>query len=325
MTGSHANDICPRLCARWAFPPADVETSRTSPTALWSCARCIPSAHIQTSVTELDWTIGQRRLPTVPCRAGPQLRRSGAPRATLQMRASPRNVAQAFARTAALGRTPHCDSFRRQRYRPCGTWAWAPFMYAGLSVCTYLTSLFAGLVPISASCVWNLRHPHAGVGFCFRRCAPSRRALKRCCQPDAELVISLAILPDCTPPRSPRSKPRLPRRPSIGRMRPSGPIPSRSFSFTSGSTGTPKGVINTQRMLCSNQQMVRTMLPFVVDDPPVLCDWLPWNHTFAGNHDFGLVLYNGGSYYIDDGRPVAGKAIEATGSAISTMSGPISS
>ena len=83
------------------------------------------------------------------------------------------------------------------------------------------------------------------------------------------------------------------------------------FLFTSGSTGTPKGVINTQRMLCSNQEMVRTMLPFVVDDPPVLCDWLPWNHTFAGNHDFGLVLYNGGSYYIDDGRPVAG-AIEAT-------------
>ena len=83
------------------------------------------------------------------------------------------------------------------------------------------------------------------------------------------------------------------------------------FLFTSGSTGTPKGVINTQRMLCSNQEIVRTMLPFVVDDPPVLCDWLPWNHTFAGNHDFGMVLYNGGSYYIDDGRPVSG-AMEAT-------------
>ncbi len=90
-----------------------------------------------------------------------------------------------------------------------------------------------------------------------------------------------------------------------------GPDTIAKFLFTSGSTGTPKGVINTQRMLCSNQEIVRTMLPFVVDDPPVLCDWLPWNHTFAGNHDFGLVLYNGGSYYIDDGRPVAG-AIEAT-------------
>ena len=90
-----------------------------------------------------------------------------------------------------------------------------------------------------------------------------------------------------------------------------GPDTIAKFLFTSGSTGTPKGVINTQRMLCSNQQMVRSMLPFVLDDPPVLCDWLPWNHTFAGNHDFGLVLYNGGSYYIDDGRPVAG-AIEKT-------------
>jgi feruloyl-CoA synthase len=90
-----------------------------------------------------------------------------------------------------------------------------------------------------------------------------------------------------------------------------GPDTIAKFLFTSGSTGTPKGVINTQRMLCSNQQMIRTMLPFVVDEPPVLCDWLPWNHTFAGNHDFGLVLYNGGSYYIDDGRPVSG-AIQAT-------------
>ena len=90
-----------------------------------------------------------------------------------------------------------------------------------------------------------------------------------------------------------------------------GPETIAKFLFTSGSTGTPKGVINTQRMLCSNQEIVRTMLPFVVDDPPVLCDWLPWNHTFAGNHDFGLVLYNGGSYYIDDGRPVSG-AIEKT-------------
>jgi len=85
-----------------------------------------------------------------------------------------------------------------------------------------------------------------------------------------------------------------------------GPDTIAKVLFTSGSTGTPKGVINTQRMLCSNQEIVRTMLPFVKDDPPVLCDWLPWNHTFAGNHDFGLVLYNGGSYYIDEGRPVPG-------------------
>jgi feruloyl-CoA synthase len=73
--------------------------------------------------------------------------------------------------------------------------------------------------------------------------------------------------------------------------------------FTSGSTGHPKGVINTQRMLCSNQEMLRTVLGFLSDEPPVLCDWLPWNHTAGGNHNIGLVLYNGGTFYIDDGRP----------------------
>ncbi|HEY6347571.1 MAG TPA: feruloyl-CoA synthase [Bryobacteraceae bacterium] len=77
--------------------------------------------------------------------------------------------------------------------------------------------------------------------------------------------------------------------------------------FTSGSTGTPKGVINTHRMLASNQEIVRTVLPFVNDDPPILCDWMPWHHTFGGNHDFGWALYNGGSLYIDEGRPIPGE------------------
>lgn len=76
--------------------------------------------------------------------------------------------------------------------------------------------------------------------------------------------------------------------------------------FTSGSTGTPKGVINTQRMLCSNQQMLLQCFPFMGEEPPVLLDWLPWNHTFGGNHNLGIALYNGGSLYIDDGRPVPG-------------------
>ena len=73
--------------------------------------------------------------------------------------------------------------------------------------------------------------------------------------------------------------------------------------FTSGSTGMPKGVINTHRMWSSNQEMARAVLAFVADEPPVLVDWLPWNHTFAGNADVGLVLYNGGALYIDDGKP----------------------
>ena len=73
--------------------------------------------------------------------------------------------------------------------------------------------------------------------------------------------------------------------------------------FTSGSTGKPKGVINTQRMLCANQEMLRTVIPLLGETPPVLCDWLPWNHTFGGNHNFGIALYNGGTLYIDDGKP----------------------
>ena len=81
--------------------------------------------------------------------------------------------------------------------------------------------------------------------------------------------------------------------------------------FTSGSTGQPKGVINTQLMLCANQSMIRCGMPFLADEPPVLVDWPPWNHTFGGNHDFGMVLDNGGSFYIDEGKPLPG-AIEAT-------------
>jgi len=81
--------------------------------------------------------------------------------------------------------------------------------------------------------------------------------------------------------------------------------------FTSGSTGRPKGVINTQRMLCANQEMLRSVLRFLGDEPPIICDWSPWNHTAGGNHNFGLVLYNGGTLYIDDGRPVPG-AFDAT-------------
>jgi feruloyl-CoA synthase len=75
------------------------------------------------------------------------------------------------------------------------------------------------------------------------------------------------------------------------------------FLFTSGSTGQPKGVINTQRMLCSNQAMIATGFCFVTDEPPVVVDWLPWSHTFGSNHNFNLVLTNGGSLYLDDGNP----------------------
>jgi feruloyl-CoA synthase len=83
-----------------------------------------------------------------------------------------------------------------------------------------------------------------------------------------------------------------------------GPDTIAKVLFTSGSTGMPKGVINTQRMICSNQAMITQSLAFLEDEPPVLVDWLPWNHTFGGNHNFGIALFNGGSLYIDDGKPV---------------------
>jgi feruloyl-CoA synthase len=77
--------------------------------------------------------------------------------------------------------------------------------------------------------------------------------------------------------------------------------------LTSGSTAVPKGVVNTHRMLCSNQQMIAHILPFLRDEPPVLVDWLPWHHTFGGNHNVGLVIHHGGTLYIDEGRPVPGQ------------------
>ncbi len=77
--------------------------------------------------------------------------------------------------------------------------------------------------------------------------------------------------------------------------------------FTSGSTGLPKGVINTHRMMCSNQQAIAQTFRFLGrGKPPVLLDWLPWNHTFAGNHDFNMLLFHGGTYVIDEGKPAPG-------------------
>jgi feruloyl-CoA synthase len=74
--------------------------------------------------------------------------------------------------------------------------------------------------------------------------------------------------------------------------------------FTSGSTGMPKGVINTHQSSCANMQMTEQVWPFIKDQPPVLCDWLPWNHTFGSGIIFGLILQGGGTMYIDDGRPL---------------------
>ncbi len=86
-------------------------------------------------------------------------------------------------------------------------------------------------------------------------------------------------------------------------MQATGPDTIVKFLFTSGSTRLPKAVINTHRMLCANQQQMAQSMPVLAEAPPVLVDWLPWNHTFGGNHNFGMVLFHGGTLYIDDGKP----------------------
>ena len=82
-----------------------------------------------------------------------------------------------------------------------------------------------------------------------------------------------------------------------------GPDTIVKFLFTSGSTKLPKAVINTQRLWCANQQQMAQSMPVLAEKQLVLVDWLPWNHTFGGNHNFGMVVFHGGTLYIDDGKP----------------------
>jgi feruloyl-CoA synthase len=90
-----------------------------------------------------------------------------------------------------------------------------------------------------------------------------------------------------------------------------GPDTIAKILFTSGSTGRPKGVLTTQRMLCSNQQAAAQLWPFLAERPPVIVDWLPWSHTFGGSFTFNMILRNGGTLYIDGGKPLPG-LIETT-------------
>ena len=86
-----------------------------------------------------------------------------------------------------------------------------------------------------------------------------------------------------------------------------GPDSVAKILMTSGSTSAPKGVLTTHRMLCANQAQLAHSLPFLGAHPPRIVDWLPWNHTFGGSHNFNMILANGGSLYIDDGKPLKGQ------------------
>ena len=140
---------------------------------------------------------------------------------------------------------------------------------------------------------------------------PFRRALEGAAAPDIEIVVARNSIPN-------RRITQFEQLISSGGTSAAesahqkvGPDTIAKFLFTSGSTGTPKAVINTQRMWCSNQAMILSQLAYFADEPPVIMDWAPWNHTAGGNHNFGFVLYNGGTLYIDEGKPVAGE-IEST-------------
>ena len=121
---------------------------------------------------------------------------------------------------------------------------------------------------------------------------------------DVEVVIAQGHLPD-RPHTLLGALLDTPDTPAVdAAMQATGPDTIVKFLFTSGSTNMPKGVINTHGMWCANQQQMWQSMPVLGESPPVLVDWLPWNHTFGGNHNTGLTLFHGGSLYIDDGKPV---------------------
>jgi len=131
------------------------------------------------------------------------------------------------------------------------------------------------------------------------------KAIAATVPPDVEVVLAQGALEGraATPFQSLRDTPPTPAVDAA--LHATGPGTIVKFLFTSGSTKMPKPVINTQRMWCANLQQITLSLPVLAEAPPVLVDWLPWNHTFGSNHNFGLTLMHGGTLYIDDGKPTA--------------------
>ena len=141
--------------------------------------------------------------------------------------------------------------------------------------------------------------------------APFARAIEAAVPEDVEVIVG-ANPPSSRPSTTLEAFLAKPAGPEVDAAQSKvGPDTIAKLLFTSGSTGAPKGVINTHRMMAANQAMLKGLNPSYGAEPPTLIDWLPWSHTFGGNNNFNLVLANGGSYYIDDGKPLPG-AIEET-------------
>ncbi len=215
-----------------------------------------------------------------------------------QFRTKARKVAQAL-----LDR-PHVN-----RERPVGVLSGNDLDHAVIAFACY----YAGVIYAPISTAYSLvSSDHGKLRYIFDLLTPGlvfvsegepyKKAIEAVLPPDAELVIA-------GDPGGLRHTPwsklvETQETPAVEKSHLSvTPDTVAKLLFTSGSTGTPKGVMNTQRMLTACQEIIVNTLRFVKEEPPVIVDWLPWNHTFGGNHDVGFIVYNGGSFYIDEGRP----------------------
>ena len=151
----------------------------------------------------------------------------------------------------------------------------------------------------------KLRHIAATVtpGLVFAASAAYGRAIEAVFAPDVEVVLGAGTLEGREVTPFDDLLATAPQASGEAAHAAVGADTIAKFLFTSGSTKLPKAVINTNRMWCANQQQMRLSMPILMEERPVLIDWLPWNHTFGGNHNVGMVLNNGGTLYIDEGKP----------------------